>query len=182
MARFFHARHGKTHCPGGSDPIPCLSPHFWRGRIEAGVTLPDGNEETFAWTEFETSSDVIFTTSGATPSAVFLETPGSYAVSAWWDPAPNFNDGDIYWIAINDLWDSADTLYQDRASWAQLGDTIGLSWIRSYPPIGETVAPGAHKGRIQVDAGQSSGGVVTAYPHLEITFLGPMPDIVSSSP
>lgn len=28
MARYFLPRHGRTHCPGGSDPIPCLERPF----------------------------------------------------------------------------------------------------------------------------------------------------------
>lgn len=36
MARFFHARHGRTHCPGGSDPIPCL-PGQWAALYSGAV-------------------------------------------------------------------------------------------------------------------------------------------------
>ena len=138
------------------------------------MPLVSGNEATIAWTDFHSTDDSIFVTTGATPTAVNLEVPGTYHVSAYYDfgSGIGFDDGDLYWIAVNDLWGSADVLYLDRSGWAQLGDTIGLAWTRTYPPHGETVTPTGAVAIIRVDAGQITGVANTIYPRLEIAFMG----------
>lgn len=70
MPRFFLPRHGRTHCPGGSDPIPCLDPTvrpWFRQSLTfngglSPLLLPEGAESTlqFDAEDFGDGGDTYF--------------------------------------------------------------------------------------------------------------------------
>lgn len=154
----------------------------WRGLMTEDLVISAGSEETIVWDTVENTNTDIFSATGPT-SAVNIFLPGTWAISAWFNHSNWPDDPAFCWIAVQDLWDSADATYHTKSGWPQLGDQIGKEFTRTYPPQGETVAAiGSPIARIQVDAGNgdSSARTIPGFgARLEIALVAPLhPSIV----
>lgn len=83
--------HGRDHCPGGTDPIPCFPiPAWFRAARDTTVTRNSGGSQTIIdWLYWESSDTTVFTPldatlveadPGETVRRVQLNEPGWYSI------------------------------------------------------------------------------------------------------
>lgn len=100
------AKHGRDHCPGGEDPIPCFSNSWIRRRLTTGrVSCSSGNQ-----TNITPYDDVV----GATDYETQFSTPTAHQIKV-------LNSG-IYIVSVQMLWSSFDgdriLVLNDGFSWS----------------------------------------------------------------
>lgn len=118
------AKHGRDHCPGGEDPIPCYSISMFRASRSvttiSGITATSQNID---WDRWENGDPNIFTprktTGGADPiegtdlvRSIRLLKPGRYTFTVGLHWQTGTGDIDGYALALND--DDATYGYPDQ--------------------------------------------------------------------
>ena len=86
---YYPPQHGRTHCPGGSDPIPCSTagaiPGF-HAHKESTLTVVSGTESRLEWDEWIIDDTAVFeegTLSGSDLTDIKLMQAGWYAIHCW---------------------------------------------------------------------------------------------------
>lgn len=91
---YYPSQHGRTHCPDGSDPIPCLrgTPYFHAYQDTEIQSILDDDETNLTFDTWETSDDSVFeaTITGGLLDAVILHQPGVYSFTCMVEWATNW--------------------------------------------------------------------------------------------
>jgi hypothetical protein len=163
------ALHGRDHCPGGTDPIPCFPrPVRWRARRKTTFqTLGSSGAETeLLWNFWENDDDSVWTqyaaggaleTTTTNPvRTVQLEVPavvwigGCISVQTLGAAA-----GSQIVIVINDGYDHPEIVVHPKQV-AGAGGDYNFNHIRSYPVVDPSDDPGG-EAQFSIDAAQNGG-------------------------
>jgi len=121
--------HGRTHCAGGSDPIPaaCLvsRPPGFHAYKNSTLTLTTGNAGQLNWDSWLIDDAATFeegTLSGPDLTDVKLMLPGWYAISCWasWATEPTAGFGGI-------------TMIHDDVDISEPRDAQGVTYPMNWP-------------------------------------------------
>lgn len=94
--------HGRDHCPGGPDPIPCLSssyPYIYRIN-ETGQTIEAESPEQVVFSTGTTQNEGTdyFAVSGVDPDVVIVTGPGRFSLKAQVKWVDAFAGGTIFYF------------------------------------------------------------------------------------
>lgn len=141
--------HGRDHCPGGADPIPCLvSPPFFRcyKHNVALQTINNGNDTYLTFDRYQTSDATKIDIDGwlaGTPDyfhRINLKARGLYSISILVDPSPVGVFTGTFGVALegatSEYYAAPFTTWQcsERAGDASSGQW-GWTFIQSFPPV-----------------------------------------------
>lgn len=186
-------KHGRDHCPGGEDPIPCLSIYIFRAyRRDTSVTVAGATSIVVDWDYWENGAEGVFapldvTLDPADPDEVIRrvelnveDNPGRYTFFFGAVPSSNItgttlltmHDGD-------DLFGFPDGAYHGAFSGGLEPAFMVLNISRVYPmfdPLDEQASPF----QISFGIAQSGGSSETFNPcwmeiHYERNVVFPMP-------
>jgi len=164
------AMHGRDHCPGGSDPIPCLQGVCIRATYvpAGGLTIATATETFINFDTWENESAVVFgeTLSGGDLQKISLLQIGVYSINAGilWDT--QFTAATAICILDDSSASSAFAVHPNMMSASPISEGGSqftyphtFSCMRKYPLLGVTLADvtAGALGRISMKVEQRSG-------------------------
>ncbi len=177
--------HGKQHCPGGPDPIPCLSFSTFRAcNFTDELLVPDNNETDLTFDSWENNDENIFDVAltGGKLITILLLKEGVYSMNCrvtWKAGAGDIGEPTRTGIVMDDDHVNADQVTHGQANPALGPAGYVYSLMRTYPVFrNQDTTSTAPKATIQWSVIQVSPGAINqntengAETAMEIIYLG----------
>jgi hypothetical protein len=133
------AMHGRDHCPGGSDEVPCLKPAVFRGsNLSYTISVPNLSETELHFDTYELSDPNVFevTLSAGRVRLIRLKKVGIYSLNCRvsWDGGAA-TDPTLTTVILNDDYVDPDQVTYGFTAGGIQNRAYAFSITRSYPPL-----------------------------------------------